>query len=395
MHTNSTLALAKALLSIPSVTPLDKGCQLLIAQRLAALGFSIEHLRFGDVDNLWARFGSEAPLFVFAGHTDVVPSGPLSEWESPPFTPTIRGDYLFGRGAADMKGSLAAMVTACESFLQHSPIFQGSIAFLITSDEEGPAKDGTKRVLEWLQERDITIDYCLVGEPSSEETLGDVMKVGRRGSLSGHLKIFGEQKHIAYAASEDNTIHKSLPALSALSTVLWEQVETSDFPNTSFHISNVHAGTHVGNVIPGVLECQFNFRFSPALSPETIQERVEMLFNSYKLRYELRWELFGLPFLTNDGILRQTASSAIYAVLGIQPEPSSSGGTSDARFIARTGAEVIEFGPSRKTIHGINECVRIKDLDQLSLVYEKILSTIYINTAEPKNERDHYKMQTT
>lgn len=392
MNTSSTVELAKALLSISSITPLDKGCQLLIAKRLAALGFNIEHLRFGEVDNLWARLGTEAPLFVFAGHTDVVPPGPLSEWESSPFTPTPKGDYLFARGAADMKGSLAAMVTACESFLQASPTFKGSIAFLITSDEEGPAKDGTKRVLEVLQERGITIDYCLVGEPSSEEILGDVMKVGRRGSLSGHLKVFGQQQHIAYATHEDNLIHQSLAALTALSTLSWEYDEirtkekqeiaiseknTDTFPKTSFHISNVHAGTHAGNIVPGILECQFNFRFSPKLTPEHIQEKVETLFNSHQLAYELRWELFGLPFLTNDGMLRQTASKVIHEVLGIHPQSSTSGGTSDARFIAQTGAQVIEFGPSRKTIHSINECVKTTDLDKLSVVYEKILSKIY------------------
>lgn len=378
---SNTLALANDLISRPSITPQDEGCQLLIAERLAALGFSIEHLRFGNVDNLWARRGNEAPLFVFAGHTDVVPTGPLSEWENPPFTPTIKGDYLFGRGAADMKGGLAAMVTACERFLQESPQFSGSLGFLITSDEEGPAKDGTKRVLELLKDRDIRIDYCVVGEPASEEILGDIIKVGRRGSLSGHLKVFGQQKHIAYAHPEDNPIHQSLAALAALAATVWEPLEQNTeafaFPRTSFHISNVHAGTHAGNIVPGLLECHFNFRFSPQLTFEHIREKVEALFNHHKLRHELHWDLSGLPFLTNDGLLRQTASSVIYEILGRHPELSASGGTSDARFIAQTGAQVIEVGPSRKTIHGLNECVNIKDLDRLSLIYEKILRKIY------------------
>jgi len=380
--TSNTLALAQDLISRPSITPRDEGCQLLIAERLAALGFSIEHMRFGDVDNLWARRGTAAPLFVFAGHTDVVPTGPLAEWASPPFTPTIRGDYLFGRGAADMKGGLAAMVTACESFVQKSPNFSGSIGFLITSDEEGYGyQDGTQKVLEVLRDRGISIDYCVVGEPASDEVLGDMIKVGRRGSLSGHLKVFGQQKHIAYAHPEDNPIHKSLAALAALASILWEPDEQSTeafaFPKTSLHISNLHAGTHAGNIVPGLLECQFNFRFSPQLTFEYIREKVEALFNNHKFPYELRWELSGLPFLTKDGLLRQTASSVIHEVLGRHPELSASGGTSDARFIAQTGAQVIEVGPSRKTIHGLNECVNIKDLDQLSQIYEKILRKIY------------------
>lgn len=419
-----TLALAKALIALPSITPDDRGCQLLIAERLTTLGFTIEHLRFGSVDNLWARIGTAAPLFVFAGHTDVVPTGPITEWDSPPFDPTERAGYLFGRGASDMKSSLAAMVTACERFLNQYPRFEGSIAFLITSDEEGPAKDGTQKVLETLQKRGTIIDYCLVGEPSSEEILGDVIKVGRRGSLSGHLKVFGQQKHIAYATAEDNPIHQSFAALSELASIVWDpedvvsteagtgietessrigsirnsgaksteigstenensrnnknaqDMETLGFPTTSFQISNLHAGTHAGNVVPGILDCHFNFRFSPKLTPEIIQERVETILKSHQLRHEILWDLSGLPFLTSDGKLRQVASEAINELLGIQTEPSSMGGTSDARFIARTGAQVIEFGPSRKTIHGINECVKVDDIEKLSLVYERILQKL-------------------
>lgn len=374
----NTLELAKSLIALPSITPHDQGCQPLIADRLKSMGFSIEHLRFGQVDNLWARCGTSAPLVVFAGHTDVVPPGPLEAWHSPPFTPTVRNGYLFGRGAADMKGGLAAMITACEAFLQQSPHFEGSIGFLITSDEEGPAIDGTKKVLATLQARGIIIDYCVVGEPSSEEHLGDIMKVGRRGSLSGHLKIFGEQNHIAYTDQKDNPIHQSFPALSALTSIIWDPEEKLDpnlvlFPKTSFHISNLHAGTHATNVVPGILDCHFNFRFSPRLSPEIIQKTVENLLKQHKIRYELHWELSGLPFLTKDGKLRQVTSEAVHEVLGVYPIASAMGGTSDARFIAETGAEVIELGPCRKTIHALNECVKASDLDQLSLIYQRIL----------------------
>lgn len=396
-----TLELAQDLMARPSVTPEDHGCQQLIAERLQRLGFNIEHHRFDKVDNLWATFSpqnslseekkkdaqnaknshsAQAPLFVFAGHTDVVPPGPLSDWISPPFTPTIRDGYLFGRGAADMKGSIAAMITACERFVKQYQTFSGSIGFLITSDEEGPAVHGTKKVLETLQHQGLHIDYCLVGEPTSEQRLADVIKVGRRGSLSGHLKLYGTQKHIAYASPEDNVIHRSLNVLSALSTEVWDIEHTPPFPKTSFHISNFHAGTHAGNIVPGVIECQFNFRFSPHLMPEQIQKRVEAILDQHEIRYDLRWELFGLPFLTQDGILRQATHQAIHELLSYHPLDSASGGTSDARFIAQTGAEVIELGPIRSTIHAVNECVKIEDLATLSMIYERLLQILFANS---------------
>lgn len=402
---NETIALTKALVAKPSITPDDHGCQLLIAERLKKLGFTVEHLRFGQVDNLWAQLGNSAPLFVFAGHTDVVPPGPLEAWTSPPFEPHSRKGHLFGRGTADMKGSIAAMVTAVERFLQnngqpyngkenneknnkgkHNNGIDnllggfGSIGFLLTSDEEGPALEGTVKVLEWLKEKNIKIDYCLVGEPTSEEQLGDILKVGRRGSMSGHLKIYGQQKHIAYASQDDNPIHKALEPLfqlSQLSSLLWEsEPELPPFPKTSFHIANLHAGTHAWNIVPGHLECQFNFRFSPAVSPEFLQEKVRSLFENFPHRYELNFQVSGLPFLTEQGHLRNICSEAITEELNIIPNPSASGGTSDARFIAQTGCEVVEFGPIRHSIHAIDECVRESDLVKLSLVYESILKRI-------------------
>lgn len=374
---SSTVELTKALIERPSITPNDAGCQVLLAEQLSSLGFSIEHLRINEVDNLWARLGTASPLFVFAGHTDVVPPGPLTEWVSPPFSPTVREGYLYGRGAADMKGSIAAMLTACQRFLTKHPNFTGSIAFLITSDEEGPAKDGTQKVLKILKERRVVMDYCLVGEPTSEEQLGDIMKVGRRGSLTGHLKIFGEQKHIAYADSKLNPIHQSFPALADLSNVIWDS-EIPPFPKTSFHISNLHAGTHAGNIVPGLLECQFNFRFSPNVTAVLLQQRVEIILKMHHLHYELRWELFGLPFLTKPGKLRTVVKDAIKEILNIETEASASGGTSDARFIAQDCDQVIEFGPSRFGIHGINERVKVDDLDKLSVVYERILEKLLL-----------------
>lgn len=383
---SDTLELTKDLIARPSITPDDHGCQQLIAERLQRLGFNVEHHRFEQVDNLWATYpahtleniqGSPAPFFVFAGHTDVVPPGPLSDWISPPFTPTSREGYLFGRGAADMKGSIAAMITACERFLKQHNTFSGSIGFLITSDEEGPAVQGTKQVLETLHHRGIRFNYCLVGEPTSEQRLADVIKVGRRGSLSGHLKLYGTQKHIAYASPEENVIHQAFTALSALTREEWDAEHTPPFPKTSFHISNFHAGTHAGNIVPGVIECQFNFRFSPHLIPEQIQKRVENILDQHEIRYDLRWELFGLPFLTNDGVLRKATHEAILQVLSYQPLDSASGGTSDARFIAQTGAEVIELGPNRSTIHAVNECVKIEDLATLSLIYERLLQILF------------------
>ncbi len=367
-----TLELAMELIRRRSVTPVDAGCQPLLAERLAALGFNIEHLRFGEVDNLWARFGTEGPLFAFAGHTDVVPSGPEAQWQSPPFEPTLRNGALYGRGTADMKGSIAAMVTACERFLASHRQPTGSIAFLITSDEEGPAVDGTVKVVEHLESRGEKIDWCLVGEPSCTSKLGDTIKNGRRGSLGGLLRVKGVQGHIAYPHLAKNPIHDALPALTELAAIEWDQ-GNEFFPPTSFQISNIHAGTGATNVIPGELELLFNFRFSTEVTDAELRQRVEAILDAYGFEYELEWTLSGQPFLTPAGRLVDAARSAIREVTGIEAQLSTSGGTSDGRFIAPTGAQVLELGPLNATIHKIDETVSVEDLEQLSSIYEQIL----------------------
>ena len=372
---SATLDLSRALIERPSVTPDDQGCQHLLAERLQAIGFRIEHLRFDDVDNLWARRGDATPLFVFAGHTDVVPPGPLDAWDSPPFEPVIRDGLLYGRGAADMKGSIAAMVTACERFVADHPDHAGSIAFLITSDEEGPCINGTVKVIEALQARDEQIDYCLVGEPSSKTQTGDTIKNGRRGSLNGILEIRGQQGHVAYPQLADNPIHKAAPALAELSTVEWDQ-GNEFFPPTSFQISNIRAGTGAENVIPGMLDILFNLRFSTESTTESIKSRVEDILTHHGLDYSLSWKLSGKPFLTPAGELVDAARTAIKAVAGIDTELSTSGGTSDGRYIAPTGAQVLELGPVNATIHQINECVNVAELDTLSDIYEEILKQL-------------------
>ena len=372
---SATLDLSRALIERPSVTPDDQGCQHLLAERLQAIGFRIEHLRFDDVDNLWARRGDATPLFVFAGHTDVVPPGPLDAWDSPPFEPVIRDGLLYGRGAADMKGSIAAMVTACERFVANHPDHAGSIAFLITSDEEGPCINGTVKVIEALQARDEQIDYCLVGEPSSKTQTGDTIKNGRRGSLNGILEIRGQQGHVAYPQLADNPIHKAAPALAELSTVEWDQ-GNEFFPPTSFQISNIRAGTGAENVIPGMLDILFNLRFSTESTTESIKSRVEDILTHHGLDYSLSWKLSGKPFLTPAGELVDAARTAIKAVAGIDTELSTSGGTSDGRYIAPTGAQVLELGPVNATIHQINECVNVAELDTLSDIYEEILKQL-------------------
>jgi succinyl-diaminopimelate desuccinylase len=363
-----TLELACALIQRPSVTPDDQGCQQLLATRLEPLGFHIEHLRFGDVDNLWARHGSSGPLFVFAGHTDVVPPGPLEEWTSDPFRPEIRGAALYGRGAADMKGSIAAMVTACERFLAVHNGHAGSIAFLITSDEEGPAVDGTVKVIEQLAGRGEHIDWCLVGEPTSQHQLGDMIKIGRRGSLNGTLTVKGRQGHVAYPQLAENPIHRTAPALAELAITEWDQ-GNEYFPPTTFQVSSIRAGTGATNVIPGILELDFNLRFSTESSADSLQARIQEILS----RHGLDWNLSGLPFLTEAGELVSAVSSAIRDVTGLETELSTSGGTSDGRFIAPTGSQVVELGPSNATIHQVNENVNIGDLEKLSLVYEKVL----------------------
>ncbi len=372
---DGTLALACALIERPSVTPKDAGCQRLLGDRLARLGFRLEPMPFGEVQNLWARLGDSGPLFCFAGHTDVVPPGPESAWTSPPFTPALREGRLYGRGAADMKGSLAAMVTACERFLARHPEPRGSIAFLITSDEEGPAVDGTKRVVERLQARGETIDWCLVGEPSSTATVGDVIKNGRRGSLNARLVVRGRQGHVAYPHLADNPIHRALPALDALARTRWDE-GNDHFPPTTFQISNLQAGTGATNVIPGELTCLFNFRFSTESTAEGLMRRTEAILDRHALDYEIHWSLSGQPFLTPAGELVAAACEAVRGVAGIEPVLSTSGGTSDGRFIAPTGAQVIELGPVNASIHQVDEWVSVNDLERLSAIYEAILERL-------------------
>jgi succinyl-diaminopimelate desuccinylase len=372
MMDTPTLELTKDLISRQSVTPEDAGCQQLLADRLSAIGFEIEHLRFGDTDNIWARRGTTGPVFAFAGHTDVVPTGPVENWQSDPFEPEIRDGMLYGRGTADMKGSIAAFVTACERFVEQYPEHNGSIAFLITSDEEGPATYGTVKVIETLEARNEKIDWCLVGEPSSTNKVGDIVKNGRRGSLNGRLSIKGKQGHIAYPHLANNPIHLSVPALTELCEIEWDQ-GNEDFPPTSFQISNINSGTGATNVIPGTTEVVFNFRYSTEVTHEQLQAGVEEVLNKHGLDYDLSWELSGKPFRTAAGALVDAVKSAIHAVTGYETELSTSGGTSDGRFIAPTGAQVVELGPLNDTIHQIDECVSVDDLEQLSSIYEATL----------------------
>ncbi len=370
-----TLELAKALIARPSVTPDDAGCQALLAERLAPLGFEIEPMPFGEVSNLWAVRGHQGPLFCFAGHTDVVPPGPLESWRHPPFEPTIDDGCLYGRGAADMKGSIAAMVTAVERFLENHPEPAGRLAFLVTSDEEGPAVDGTVKVVETLSARGEKIDWCLVGEPSSARTVGDTVKNGRRGSLNGVLRVIGVQGHVAYPQLARNPVHQALPALAELAAVEWDQ-GNEFFPPTSFQISNIHAGTGATNVIPGELEVVFNFRFSTEQTEDSLRRRTEAILDRHGLEYQIDWSLSGNPFLTPAGALVDAARTAIHRVAGIDTELSTSGGTSDGRFIAPTGAQVIELGPVNATIHKVNECVAVEELERLSWIYQALLEEL-------------------
>jgi len=372
----ATLELAKQLISIPSITPDDLGCQKIIADRLSAIGFKIEHLRFGEVDNLWARYGTQSPLFVFAGHTDVVPTGPIEQWSSDPFTPTIIDDVMTARGTADMKSSIAAMTCACENFFQQQKEIDGSIAFLITSDEEGPATDGTVKVIEHLENKNEKIDWCLVGEPSSTNTLGDVIKNGRRGSISGDLTIHGTQGHIAYPHLADNPIHLFAGALQDLSDEVWDN-GNDHFPPTSFQISNINAGTGATNVIPGELKVQFNLRFSTELNENTIKQRIESILDNHKLSYTLDWTLSGHPFITPGGTLVEATQQAIQSVCGIETELSTAGGTSDGRFIAPTGTQVVELGPVNDSIHKIDENINIKQLEKLTELYIAVLHNLF------------------
>ncbi len=372
-----TLDLAIDLISRPSITPHDEGCQALLVEQLAPLNFKAEPMRFGDVDNLWLRRGTQSPVFCFAGHTDVVPTGPLEAWESHPFKPEIRDGLLYGRGAADMKGSIAAFTVACQNFVREYPDHQGSIAFLITSDEEGPSINGTVKVVEVLEQRQEKIDWCLVGEPSSSCCVGDVVKNGRRGSLNGVLTVIGQQGHVAYPQLAINPIHQVAPALAELVSIEWDK-GNEFFPSTSFQISNIKGGTGANNVIPGTVTIEFNFRFSTEQTEQGLRQKVETLLNQYGFTYDLIWTLSGNPFLTPHGELVSAGIKAIEAVNGLQTELSTSGGTSDGRFIAPTGAQVMELGPVNKTIHKVNECVAIADLEALTVIYQRILERLLI-----------------
>lgn len=370
--------LAMDLIRRQSITPEDAGCQQLMAERLKKVDFHIEALFFEDTLNLWARRGAKKKLFCFAGHTDVVPAGNLSQWHTPPFEPTIIGDTLFGRGAADMKGSLAAMIVATERFLAKNPDPEFDIAFLITSDEEGPFINGTKRVIETLEARQEKISWCIVGEPSSHQKLGDVIKNGRRGSLTGELKVIGMQGHVAYPHLADNPVHRAAPALAELSAEHWDE-GNAFFPATTFQIARIHAGTGASNVIPGELDVTFNFRFSTEVTVGELQKRVCSILDKYGLNYQLDWILSGLPFLTDHGTLVDATVEAIADIQGISARLETSGGTSDGRFIAPTGAQVIELGPSNATIHKVNECVSVSDLIKLTEIYEAVLHRLAQN----------------
>jgi succinyl-diaminopimelate desuccinylase len=374
---SETLELTKALLKKASLTPDDAGCMDLMAEYLQQRGFVIEWMNVGDTKNMWARRGTSSPIFAFAGHTDVVPTGPLEEWNTPPFEPTIKDGLIYARGAADMKGSLAAMMTACDGFIAEHTNHDGSIAFLITSDEEGPATNGTVKVMEALDARGEKIDYCIVGEPSSHKSFGDMVRVGRRGSINGYLTLIGKQGHVAYPELVENPIHALAPILSKITSERWD--EGNDyFPPTSFQISNINSGTGVTNVVPGSLELVFNLRFSSELTPETIKSRITHIIDQQSDNYELVWNLSGLPFITERGELTSAVEKAIMDVTGLQTELSTGGGTSDGRFIAPYGVQVIELGPINDTIHKINECVSVDDLGTLSTTYQKVLENILL-----------------
>ncbi|MBK1735099.1 succinyl-diaminopimelate desuccinylase [Halorhodospira abdelmalekii] len=379
---SATLELAQALIRRPSLTPADAGCQTLIAERLAKLGFTIEWLSHGKVTNLWARRGRTQPLFCFLGHTDVVPTGSESAWHYPPFQPTIVDGLLYGRGAADMKGSVAAFTVALERFLSLYPEPDGSLAVLLTSDEEGEARDGTRWVVDVLRERGESIDYCLVGEPSSCEHLGDEIKIGRRGSLTGRLCIYGEQGHVAYPDRADNPIHRAAPLLNDLISRRWDD-GNEYFPPTSLQISNIHAGTSADNVIPGALELTFNLRYSPLLDEQQLREDIEALIASHDLRFTIAWHHSGAPFQAGEGPLLTALEAAITTHTGCRPRRSSSGGTSDGRFVAPTGTQVVELGPLNATIHKVNECVAVADLEELTLIYQETLCRLF--TAQRPN----------
>jgi succinyl-diaminopimelate desuccinylase len=372
---SATLRLTEELIARESVRPTDGGCQPLMIERLEAIGFQVEKLRFGPVDNFWAQRGRGGPVFCFAGHTDVVPPGPLDEWQSDPFVPVIKNGLLYGRGAADMKSGLAAMLTSCEAFVGRYPAHPGTIAFLITSDEEGPSVDGTRRVVEVLRERKQTIDWCLVGEPSSESALGDTIKIGRRGSLSGRLTVHGIQGHIAYPQFADNPVHAVAPALAELAARCWDR-GNEHFQPTTFQVSNISAGTGAPNVIPGELKARFNLRFSTEQTVDGLKMVVEEILRHHRVNHSLEWFISGYPFLTVPGELSAAAIRAVQEQLQITPKLSTGGGTSDGRFIAPMGAQVVEMGMINATIHKVNESVRVADIDALHRIYYRTMELL-------------------
>ena len=374
---NNTLDLAKSLISQASITPDDKGCQSIMIERLKKIGFEVHSLKFADVDNFWATRGSSGPIFAFAGHTDVVPAGNEDEWNTVPFEPTIKDGYLYGRGAADMKGGLAAMVTATESFVKDNPNHKGTIAFLITSDEEGVAINGTVKVMDYLKENNQKIDYCLLGEPSSTSVTGDVIKNGRRGSLNGVINVHGKQGHVAYPHLAKNPIHLFSQALSDLCSQEWDS-GNEYFPATSFQVSNIHSGDGVTNVIPGKAKIMFNFRYSTETTKEELMAKVHEILDNHKIDYTIDWSHSGYPFLTPVGDLVSACVSAVEETKNITPELSTSGGTSDGRFIAQEGTQIVELGPVNATIHQVNESILIEDLEDLSHIYSKVLSKILV-----------------
>lgn len=378
-----SIELTKSLIERASVTPKDAGCLEIIAERLAKIGFEINYLPFGDVKNLWAQRGNTVPLFVFVGHTDVVPTGPMEKWTFPPFEPTIHEEYLYGRGTQDMKSNIAAMVVACERFIAENPEHSGSIAFLLTSDEEGPSINGTAKVVEYLKSQNISIDYCIVGEPSSQHQVGDTLKVGRRGSLAAELIIHGKQGHIAYPHLADNPIHRALPCLDELIQTQWDNKIQDFFQPTAFQISNIHAGTGANNVIPGDLKLLCNFRYSLIVTAELLKNNLEAILKKHKLNYTIQWHHSGQPFLTSKGKLLEACKDTIQNHCGYTPELSTNGGTSDGRFIAPMGAEVVELGVCNDRIHQIDERVKISDIEILSELYEKILKRL-LNANEIK-----------
>ena len=372
---SATLELARDLISRASVTPEDDGCQQLIANRLELIGFTAQHLRFEDVDNLWITRGSGSPCVIYVGHTDVVPTGPVDQWTSDPFKPEVRDGFLYGRGAADMKGSVACMVTALERFIQAHPDHNGTIGMLLTSDEEGPSVNGTRKVMEHLGKNNIKIDLCLVGEPTSENTIADVIKNGRRGSLGARLVVKGIQGHVAYPHLADNPVHRLAPALAELLRENWDQ-GNEFYPPTTLQVSNIHAGTGADNVIPGQVELLINFRFSTESSEDSLRKRTQAILDKHNLQYEIHWRLSGNPFITPAGKLLDTVVHAVEKITGNKPAISTGGGTSDGRFIAPTGAEVVELGPVNASCHKIDECVNIADLDTLSAIFECILENL-------------------